>query len=46
MDVLKLILNFRKNIKNIQYMYDEYFKIMLNFKKYKIKEFNICRWMF
>ena len=36
MKLSKLILNFRKKIKNIQYMYDGCFKIMLNFKK-KIK---------
>ena len=40
MDVLKLILNFKKKIKNIQYMYDGCFKINVKFKK-KLKIFNI-----
>jgi len=42
MKLSKLILNFRKKIKNIQYMYDGCFKIMLNFKKKKLKIFNVC----
>ena len=41
MDVLKLILNFKKKIKNIQYMYDGCFKINVKFKK-KFKIFYEC----
>ena len=33
MDVLKLILIFKKKIKNIQYMYDGGYKINVKFKK-------------
>ena len=32
LDVLKLMLNLKKKIKNIQYMYAGCFKIMLNLK--------------
>ena len=35
LDVLKLKLNLKKKIKNIQYMYAGCFKIMLNLKKIK-----------
>jgi len=42
MDVFNFFFNFKKKIKNILFVYDDFLKLILNFNKKKLKIFYVC----